>query len=56
MFHALLTIAISVGTKLLTEKFLTRLAVILLEKLAKSTDNTLDDKIMKEVKDALGWE
>ena len=40
-------------TKTFLEKIITELAVAGLEKLAKSTSNTLDDEIVSQVKDAL---
>ena len=39
--------------KIFSEKVLVRIIIILLEKLVKSTKNTLDDKIVAEVKEAL---
>ena len=39
---------------LLTESFIKSLVVIILEKLVESSDNTLDNKILDEVKKALG--
>lgn len=57
MFVGLATkIAGTLLTSLLTEKFLMRVAVILLDKLVKSTSNSLDDKLMAEVKKALDTE
>lgn len=57
MFIGLATkIAGTLLTSLLTEKFLMRVAVILLDKLVKSTSNSLDDKLMAEVKKALDTE
>lgn len=45
--------AITLGTSLLTEKFVIRMAILVLEKLVKSTKNDLDDKVVAEVKKAL---
>jgi hypothetical protein len=38
---------------LLTEKVMKKLVVLLLENLAKKTDNKVDDEIVKVVKEAL---
>ena len=38
---------------LLTEKFIKEIIVFLLEKLAKHTDNDVDDAIVEKVKEAL---
>ena len=54
--NVLLSILLSIGTKFLTEKFVTRVSVLLLDKLAKSTENDLDDKLVQEVKRAVGME
>jgi len=40
-------------TKLLTGAFAKKLALILLEKLVKETDNKLDDELLSAVKEAL---
>jgi hypothetical protein len=40
--------------RLVTETFAAKLVVYCLNELAKSTDNKLDDKIVKAVSDALG--
>lgn len=47
-------ILLSVGVKLLTEKFLVAALIHIAEYLAKKTSNNLDDKIIAEVKLALG--
>jgi len=47
-------ILLGAGTKLLTEKFLITVSLILLEKLAASSKNDLDDKLVGELKSALG--
>jgi len=39
---------------MVTEKVLKKLIVVLLEQLAKKTDNTVDDEVVKIVKEALG--
>jgi len=52
---ALVPILISIGTKFLTERFLIRVFVEVAEYLAKKSSNTLDDKLIKSVKDALGY-
>lgn len=44
----------SIVLSLLTEKVIKRLVVMLLEHLAKKTDNKVDDEIVKIVKEALG--
>lgn len=43
----------AVALKLLTEKFIIRCTLALAEHLADKSENTLDDKIVKELKDAL---
>ena len=42
------------GVKLLTEKFLEDLLIILLEKLASSTKTAVDDKVVAAMKEQLG--
>ena len=46
-------VAASIGTTLLTEKFIIRLFVIVAEYLAKSTKNDLDDQLVAELKKSL---
>lgn len=43
----------SLLSALLTEQFIKEVVVFLLEKLAKSTSNTVDDEIVSKIKDAL---
>lgn len=38
---------------LLTEKFIKEIVIYLLEKLAQKTDNSIDDEIVKKVKEAV---
>ena len=44
----------SILVALLTEKFLKELIVFGLDKLAKSTENKVDDELLEKVKAALG--
>lgn len=54
MFLSLLKeIGKSLLAALLTEKFIKELIVFLLEKLAKLSDNTVDDELVAKVKKAL---
>lgn len=48
-----LKILTSMATTLLTERFLLNLLIVLAERLAKSTSNTLDDQIVRELKRAV---
>ncbi|GED43179.1 hypothetical protein [Cobetia marina] len=48
-----LKILTSMATTLLTERFLLNLLIVLAERLAKSTDNKLDDQIVRELKRAV---
>lgn len=52
--QALIPILISIGTKLLTQKFVTRLFLAFGDQVAKFTDNELDDTIMQDIRDTLG--
>ncbi len=45
--------AIGIGLKVLTDKFLARFAIEALYRLAKKTDNTLDDRLVSVVANAL---
>lgn len=47
-------IAGKLAVKLLTEKVIIKVSIILLERLVKSTKTTLDDALMETVKTALG--
>ncbi|WP_417358591.1 hypothetical protein [Gallaecimonas pentaromativorans] len=49
----ILKILTSMATTLLTERFLLNLLIVLAERLAKSTSNTLDDQIVRELKRAV---
>jgi len=40
-------------TKFLTQKFLTKIFILLAEFLIKKTDNKLDDELVKAIKEAL---
>jgi len=42
------------GLAMLSEKFVIRVLVLVAEKLAKSTKNDLDDKLVEEMKKSLG--
>jgi hypothetical protein len=44
---------IGIGLKVLTDKFLARFAVEALYRLAKKTDNTLDDRLVSVVANSL---
>lgn len=44
---------VTVGLKILTDKFLASFAVEALYRLAKKTDNTLDDKLVSVVANSL---
>ena len=44
---------IGVGLKILTDKFLARFAIEALYRLAKKTDNTLDDRLVSVVANSL---
>jgi len=43
----------TVAIKLVTEKFLVRVTLALAEHFAEKSENKLDDKIVKELRDAL---
>ncbi len=47
-------ILIGLATKLLTESFLSRILVHGAQQLSKSTENTLDDKLVADLAMALG--
>lgn len=49
----ILKILTSMATTMLTERFLLNLLIVLAERLAKSTSNTLDDQIVRELKRAV---
>jgi len=53
MVGTLVTIGFNLATKLLTEKMVATIAIMILERLAKSTKNDVDDQILKAVKEAL---
>lgn len=53
MLQMLKSVGKSVLSALLTEAFIKELVVYLLEKLAASTKNKLDDEIVQKVKEAL---
>lgn len=52
--NAMLNILISLGRKFLTEKFVSRMIVLGLRQLEKSTNNTLIGDITDSVAEALG--
>lgn len=56
MKTALLMILKSLLTKLLTEKVVGALIVMLLDYIASKTSNKVDDQLVATVKDALGHE
>ena len=53
MTNILTKIGKALISALLTESVIKKLIILLLEKLAKKTDNSVDDEILKIVKDAL---
>jgi len=53
MGEILKSIGKSLLSALLTEAFIKEVIVFLLEKVASSTDNTVDDELVKRVKEAL---
>lgn len=53
MLEIIKQIGKAVLSALLTEKFIKEVVVFLLEKLAKKTDNDVDDTIVAKVKEAL---
>jgi hypothetical protein len=56
MQAVLLKILVTLGTQLLTAKFLSRMIVLGLRSLAKVTDNNLDDSMVDEIAKALDCE
>ena len=53
MYNPAVKFLIGVGLKILTDKFLAKFAVEALYRLAKKTDNTLDDKLVSVVANSL---
>lgn len=53
MLAILKTIAKSIMTAIITEKFLKEVIIFALEKLAAKTDNKLDDELVAKIKEAL---
>lgn len=53
MTEILKSIAKSILSAFLTEAFIKEVIVFLLEKLAKKTDNTVDDELVAKIKEAL---
>jgi len=53
MSDVILKIVVALSMKLLTEKFLAGLIVHSLEALVEKTSNSLDDKIIRDLKEAL---
>ena len=53
MVEVLKQIGKAILSALLTEKFIKEIIIFFLEKLAEKTDNTLDNEIVKKVKEAL---
>lgn len=56
MVEILKSVGKSLISALLTEKFIKEVIVFLLDKLAKKTDNEIDDKVVDMVKKALSPE
>ena len=56
MFNILVKAFVVILAKLLTEKFLSRIVVYILDEIAKSTANKLDDKLVLAVAETLGVE
>lgn len=52
----LVKLVLSLGVKLLTQKFLVSAFIHIAEYLVKKTDNDLDDKLVAEIKKALSAE
>jgi hypothetical protein len=48
------SLGVNLLKRLVTEKFLSRMVVLTLKALSKSTKNTVDDDVCKAVGDALG--
>jgi hypothetical protein len=53
MTATIVKILLGAGTKLVTEKFLITVTLMLLEKLAASSKNNMDDQVVAAVKEAL---
>ena len=53
MLEALKSIGKALLSALLTEAFIKEIVTFLLEKLAQKTTNTVDDELVKKVKEAL---
>lgn len=53
MLDMIKSIAKSLLAALMTEAFVKEMVIFLLEKLAKMTDNTIDDQLVAKVKEAL---
>lgn len=54
MAQMIANMAVKILRKLITERFLSRVVVLGLKALSKSSKNTVDDDICKAVGDALG--
>ena len=50
--QVLAKVGVSIGTKLMTERFISRMVILVLEYLVKSTKNKIDDELLEEVKKA----
>ncbi len=53
MIEVLKSIGKALISSLLTEKFVKEIIIYLLEKLAKKSDNKIDDEIVAKIKEAL---
>lgn len=53
MVQTILSILVGLGSRLVTEKVIKEVTLILLEKLVKSTKNELDDELFKPVAEEL---
>tara|TARA_B110000438_G_scaffold302319_1_gene359661 strand:+ start:1910 stop:2092 length:183 start_codon:yes stop_codon:yes gene_type:complete len=50
---AMSTFLTSLATKLLTQKFITKVFILLAEFLSKRTDNKIDDELVGAIKEAI---
>jgi len=49
----IINILLSIGMKLFTEQFICKILLIALKKISASTENKIDDEIVKAVEDAV---
>lgn len=54
MANTVAALAVNLLKKLVTEKFLSRVVVLMMKTLSKSTKNEVDDEVCRIVGDALG--